>query len=67
MSFIFKLLDGEFNFIIPISYMIIGVMVAVLIFAIRYGVYKKRKKLYAKLKESAEQQNDVRKEVKQID
>lgn len=48
MDFIKSLLLGEFNFIIPISYIIAGTVLAVFIFAVRYILYTRRKKAYAK-------------------
>lgn len=67
MSFIFKLLNGELNFIIPISYIIIGTLAALIIFTMRYVVYKKRKKFYAQLNASVGSKEYSRKEVKQLD
>ncbi|NLZ49089.1 MAG: hypothetical protein GX895_09965 [Clostridiales bacterium] len=48
MDFVKSLLLGKFNFIIPISYIIIGIFVAVLVFTIRYILYSKRKKAFAR-------------------
>ena len=53
MSFVYKLLSGEFDFIIPISYIIFGGVVAIIVFWVRYSTYMKRKKQYAKFQESA--------------
>lgn len=52
MNFVYKLLSGEFDFIIPISYIIFGGAVAIIIFWVRYSTYMKRKKQYAKFQES---------------
>lgn len=48
MNFIYRILKGEFNFIIPVSYMIIGMVFAGVIFLIRYTFYMKRKKYFLK-------------------
>lgn len=48
MDFIKSLFLGEFNFIIPISYIIAGILVAIFVFTVRYLLYTKRKKAFAK-------------------
>ncbi|HCW03703.1 MAG TPA: hypothetical protein DGK91_03660 [Clostridium sp.] len=48
MDFIKSLFLGEFNFIIPISYIIAGTLVAIFVFTVRYLLYTKRKKAFAK-------------------
>jgi hypothetical protein len=46
MNFLFKVMTGEFNFIIPISYMAMATIVATFVFILRYTVYKVRKRHY---------------------
>ena len=48
MDFIKSLFLGEFDFIIPISYIIAGILVAIFVFTVRYLLYTKRKKAFAK-------------------
>jgi hypothetical protein len=48
MKFIYRILKGEFNFIIPVSYMLIGMISAGVIFIVRYTLYMKRKKHFLK-------------------
>jgi Ca2+-dependent lipid-binding protein len=48
VDFIKSLFLGEFNFIIPISYIIAGTLVAIFVFTVRYLLYTKRKKAFAK-------------------
>jgi Ca2+-dependent lipid-binding protein len=48
VDFIKSLFLGEFNFIIPISYIIAGILVAIFVFTVRYLLYTKRKKAFAK-------------------
>lgn len=48
MDFVKRLFLGEFNFIVPVSYMISGILVAIFIFTARYAVYTKRKKAFEK-------------------
>lgn len=53
MKFIQDLISKKFDFIIPLSYIIIGIIAAIIIFIIRYSVYKKRKRYYSKLEETS--------------
>lgn len=48
MDFIKIIFLGEFNFILPVSYMIAGILIAIFIFTVRYVVYTKRKRAFAK-------------------
>ena len=48
VDFIKRIFLGEFNFILPVSYMIAGILIAIFIFTVRYVVYTKRKRAFAK-------------------
>ena len=48
MDFIKRIFLGEFNFILPVFYMIAGILIAIFIFTVRYVVYTKRKRAFAK-------------------
>lgn len=52
MNFIYDLLNKKFDFIIPLFYIIISIISAIIIFLIRFSIYTKRKKYYAKLQAS---------------
>ena len=45
MNFLMSLFSGEFNFTVPISYIVAGTLAAVFIFTVRYVLYTKRKRL----------------------
>ncbi|NLM36396.1 MAG: hypothetical protein GX206_13225 [Clostridiales bacterium] len=47
MNFLMSLFSGEFNFTVPISYIVAGTLAAVFIFTVRYVLYTKRKKAFA--------------------
>jgi len=49
MNFIYDLLKQKFDFIIPLFYIIIGIVAAIVIFLVRFSIYTKRKRYYAKL------------------
>ncbi len=49
MNFIYDLMNQKFDFIIPLFYIIIGIVVAIIIFLFRFSVYTKRKRYYAKI------------------
>lgn len=48
MDFLVGLLKGEYNFIVPISFIILGAIVGIMIFVVRYSVYINRRKSFAK-------------------
>ncbi|MDF2820598.1 MAG: hypothetical protein K0R15_1039 [Clostridiales bacterium] len=59
MDFVARILSGEFNYIVPISFILIGMIAGVIIFVIRYSVYTSRKNNYIKnqIKDITEQGN----------
>lgn len=51
MNLIYSILIGKFNFITPISFMIMGILISAIAFTVRYTIYIKRKKYYADSKD----------------
>lgn len=51
MNLIYSILTGKFNFITPISFMIIGILISAIAFTVRYTTYTKRKKYYTDSKD----------------
>lgn len=47
MGFIYSILTGKFDFITPISFMIMGILISLIAFIVRYTVYTRRKKFHA--------------------
>ncbi|MCD2348100.1 hypothetical protein [Clostridium guangxiense] len=52
MNFIYDLMKQKFDFIIPLFFIIIGIVVAIIIFLLRFSIYTKRKKYYSKIQTS---------------
>lgn len=48
MNFIYDLINQKFDFIIPLFFIIIGIVVAIVIFLFRFSTYTRRKRYYAK-------------------
>lgn len=47
-TLISRFLDGGFNHIIPMSFILLAVIAGTLIFTVRYSVYRRRRKKYAR-------------------